>query len=193
MSKRDSAEAVRVACPQSAHRGRSAGHSRRLPWSRLTPGSFKKPGKIRHTAVADMAHDGSMCRSSESPIERIKSGLADLPAWLTRVDDADLGDPLVDVRDLINRLEAVLPEPMRRFEKSGAYKADGALDLVAWLRWKCGLSGGAAAERVGIARQLENLPRTREAFVRGDVGYQQVAAIARTADHIGADAVRRGE
>src|SRR5207253_2761795 len=66
-------------------------------------------------------------------------------------------------------------------------------DLAAWLRWKCGLSGGAAAERVRIARQMENLPRTQQAFVRGDVGYQQVAAIARTADHIGVDAVRRGE
>ena len=140
-----------------------------------------------------MAHDGSMCRSSESPIERIKSGLADLPAWLAGIDDAGLGEPLVDGRGLINRLEAVLAEPMRRFEKSGAYRADGALDLVAWLRWKCGLSGGAAAERVGIARQMENLPRTQQAFARGDVGYQQVAAIARTADHIGVDAVRRGE
>ena len=76
-----------------------------------------------------------MCRSSESPIERIKSGLADLPAWLAGIDDAGLGEPLVDGRGLINRLEAVLAEPMRRFEKSGAYRADGALDLVAWLRW----------------------------------------------------------
>jgi len=140
-----------------------------------------------------MAHDGSMCRSSESPIERIKSGLADLPAWLARVDDAELGEPLVDGRTLINRLEAMLAEPMRRFEKSGAYRADGALDLVAWLRWRCGLSGGAAAERVGMARQLESLPRTQQAFARGDVGYQHVVAIARTADHVGVDAVRRDE
>ncbi|TMG18722.1 MAG: DUF222 domain-containing protein, partial [Chloroflexi bacterium] len=62
--------------------------------------------------------------------------------------------------------------------------------VVAWLKWRCKLSGGAAAERVGIARQLEQLPKTGEAFARGDVGYQHVAMIARTADHLGAGAVR---
>jgi len=64
---------------------------------------------------------------------------------------------------------------------------------VAWLRSKCKLSGGAAAERVGIARQLQHLPQTSKAFATGELGYQHVAVLARTAEHVGAGAVRKAE
>jgi hypothetical protein len=82
---------------------------------------------------------------------------------------------------------------LRRFDESGEYKADGAVSLVDWLRWKAKLSGGAAMERVTIARQLEQLPQTREAFASGDVGYQHVALLARTAEKVGAAAVQGEE
>src|SRR3989475_5110247 len=65
--------------------------------------------------------------------------------------------------------------------------------MVPWLRWKRRLSGGAAAERVGIARQLDHLPKTEEAFARGELTYQHVAVMARTAEHVGAAAVRKAE
>lgn len=82
---------------------------------------------------------------------------------------------------------------VRRFDKSGEYAADGALGIVAWLRWKCKLSGGTAAERVTIGRQLEELPETQKAFAGGNLGYQHVAALARTAEHLGAAVVRKTE
>src|SRR2546430_9816493 len=106
----------------------------------------------------------------------------------------DLGEGLIQIREAgIDPLEAVFADGLRRFDDSGEYAADGALSVVAWLKWRCKLSGGAAAERVGIARQLEQLPKTGEAFARGDVGYQHVAMIARTAEHLGAGAVRKAE
>ncbi|HZC79894.1 MAG TPA: DUF222 domain-containing protein, partial [Ktedonobacterales bacterium] len=80
-----------------------------------------------------------------------------------------------------------------RYDKSGEYRADGSLSLTEWLRWRCKLTGGAAAERVEIARQLEQLPRTEAAFARGDVGYQHVATIARAAENVGVTAVRKEE
>jgi len=46
---------------------------------------------------------------------------------------------------------------------------------------------------VGIARQLQQLPQTERAFARGEVGYQQVAVLARTAEHVGSAAVRKEE
>ncbi len=113
------------------------------------------------------------------------------------VRDADgetLGDALIQIRETgIDPLEAVFASGVRRFDQSGEYKADGALSLTAWLRWKCKLSGGAAMERVEIARQLEKLPRTGAAFANGDVGYQHVAILARTAEHVGTAAVRKEE
>jgi len=113
--------------------------------------------------------------------------------WIRGVDDRTLGESLISIREGIDRLEAVFADGLRRFDRSGEYAADGALSVVAWLRWKCKLSGGAAAERVGIARQLEQLPQTEQAFAQGAVGYQQVAVMARTAEHVGAAAVRKDE
>src|SRR5437879_10384932 len=128
-----------------------------------------------------------------TPLARIKATLDDLPRWLSGLDDVSLGEPLIEIREVIDRLESVFATGVRRFDKSGEYKADGALSLTAWLRWKCKLSGGAAMERVEIARQLEKLPQTQAAFASGDVGYQHVAVLARAAEHVGATAVRKEE
>src|SRR5205814_3081862 len=128
-----------------------------------------------------------------TPLARIKAALDELPRWLSGLDDVSLGEPLIEIREVIDRSESLFAAGVRRFDKSGEYKADGALSLTAWLRWKCKLSGGAAMERVEIARQLEKLPQTGAAFASGDVGYQHVAVLARTAEHVGAAAVRKEE
>ena len=130
---------------------------------------------------------------SETPLARIRAALDDLPGWLSTLEGSSLGEPLIEIRAVIDRSEAVFADSVRRFDKSGEYKADGALSLTAWLRWKCKLSGGAAQERVEIARQLEKLPQTAAAFAHGDLGFQHVAVLARTAEHVGAAAVRKEE
>jgi hypothetical protein len=128
-----------------------------------------------------------------SPVAQLKALIGRLPAWIREVDDTDLGEELVEIRESVVQLEAVFAGGLRRFDKSGEYKADGAVSLVDWLRWKAKLSGGAAMERVTIARQLEQLPQTRQAFASGDVGYQHVALLARTAEKVGAAAVQEEE
>ncbi|HEV3095640.1 MAG TPA: hypothetical protein VG104_10270, partial [Candidatus Dormibacteraeota bacterium] len=79
--------------------------------------------------------------------------------WFGRAGEDELGEGLIKIREAgIDPLEAVFTTGLRRFDKSGEYAADGALGIVAWLKWKCKLSGGAAAERVEVGRQLEHLP-----------------------------------
>ena len=134
-----------------------------------------------------------MCRSSETPLERITSGLRDLPLWLADQPAGQLGEVIIKGREIIDRTEAATAEATRRFEKSGAYKADGFLGMVPWLRVNGKLSGGAAAERVEVARQLQELPRTEEALTRGEIGYQHAVAMARAAEHVGAAQVRKAE
>jgi hypothetical protein len=130
-------------------------------------------------------------------LERAETQLGDAighyATCLGAVEGTRLGESLIRIRESTDRLEATFADGLRRFDKSGEYAADGALSIVAWLRWKCRLSGGAAAERVAIARQLDKLPGTEAAFSRGDLGYQHVAAIARTAENVGAAAVRKEE
>src|SRR5881275_1104911 len=133
-------------------------------------------------------------RRLEAAIQSLKTSVQAVSACVRDADGETLGDALIQIREAgIDPLEAVFATGVRRFDKSGEYKADGALSLTAWLRWKCKLSGGAAMERVEIARQLEKLPQTEAAFANGDVGYQHVAVLARAAEHVGAAAVRKEE
>jgi len=130
----------------------------------------------------------------EAALETMRSGVRAFAAWVEQADDESLGEGLIQIRESgIDPLEAVFANGVRRFDKSGEYAADGALSLIAWLKWKCKLSGAAAAERVEIARQLDKLPKTEAAFASGDLGYEHVALMARAAQHVGAAAVRQAE
>src|SRR4030081_3557178 len=130
----------------------------------------------------------------DAALEMMRTGVQAMSVWVGQANDAALGEGLIQIRESgIDPLEAVFASGVRRFDKSGEYAADGALSLIAWLKWKCKLSGGAAAERVEIARQLEKLPKTEAAFASGDLGYEHVALMARAAGHVGAAAVRKAE
>ena len=133
-------------------------------------------------------------RRFEAAVETVRAGVQAMSAWVREADGEALGAALIQIREAgIDPLEAVFAEGVRRFDQSGEYRAEGALSIVEWLRSSCNLSGGAAAERVGIARQLAKLPGTEAAFASGQVGYQHVAVIARAAEHVGVAAVRKEE
>jgi hypothetical protein len=132
--------------------------------------------------------------ASGPPVAKLKAAVDEWSAWIRKADGEALAEGLIQTREAgIDPLEAAFATGVRRFDKSGEYKADGALSLTAWLRWKCKLSFGAAMERVEIARQLEKLPQTEAALASGDLGFQHVAILARTAEHVGAAAVCKDE
>jgi len=145
-----------------------------------------------------MAGSGSVialrqCQANAAA-EQLKAAVKRVLASAQEAEGAELGYLLVLIREAgIDPLEAAFATGVRRFDKSGEYAADGALNVTAWLKWKCKLSGGAAAERVEIGKQLERLPKTEEAFAHGQLGYQHVALLARTAENLGAAAVRGEE
>src|SRR5438876_609803 len=144
-------------------------------------------------AVAEVFRS-SQDRHFDAAVEKLRMAVQAMAAWVDDAEAEGLGEALIQIREVgIDPLEAVFATGLRRFDKSGEYKAEGALSLTAWLRWKCKLSGGAALERVEVARQLEKLPETTAAFANGDVGFQHVAVLARTAEHVGAAAVRKEE
>lgn len=134
-----------------------------------------------------------MCQSRETPLELIDQGLRALPDWAAHQPADQQGELIVRCRKAIDRLEAAFAEATRRFEKSGGYKADGALGMVPWLQTNAKLAGNDAAQHVKVARQLEELPRTEEALARGDIGYGHALAMAVTAEHVGSAAVRSAE
>jgi hypothetical protein len=123
----------------------------------------------------------------------MRRAMKDFPAWLARQRDEDLGPIVIELREFVARTEGFSAEVVRRFEKSGAWAQDGALSIVDWLKSNGKLSGGAAMERVSMARQLEKLPETAQAFQRGDLGYQHVAILTRTAEKVGTGALKKEE
>jgi uncharacterized protein DUF222/HNH endonuclease len=125
---------------------------------------------------------------------RLRGATDHMQTLVAEAEGAVLGEALIQIREAgIDPLEAVFADGLRRFDKSEEYAADGATGAVAWLRWKCRLSAGAAAERLTVARQVDPLPKTEQAFSRGELSYQHVAVLARTAEHVGVDAVRKAE
>jgi hypothetical protein len=141
-------------------------------------------------------HDASMAATGDRLTRaqvRLTAAIDEWGAALRDVNGTELGHGLIQSREATNRIEAVFADGLRRFDQSGEYRSDGAIDVIGWLRSRCHLSGGAAVERVGIARQLEQLPQTKQAFASGELAYHHVAVMARTAEHVGAAAVRKAE
>jgi hypothetical protein len=133
-------------------------------------------------------------RRFAAAVASLRASVQGIAACVREADGDELGEALIQIREAgIDPLEAVFATGVRRFDKSGEYQADGAVTVTEWLRWKCKLSGGAAAERVEIARLLEQLPKTEAAFASGAVGYQHAVVMARAAEHVGAAAVRKEE
>ena len=96
--------------------------------------------------MAAMAASGARDESGISEVfaaaDNLQNAVARMRAALGRAQGTALGEGLIKIREAgIDALEAVFAEGLRRFDQSGEYAADGALDLVAWLRWKCRLSG----------------------------------------------------
>jgi hypothetical protein len=135
----------------------------------------------------------SSCEDWDTQVQQLDDSIDGIEALMRDVEGGELGGRLIQVRERVDRFESIFAGGLRSFDRSGEYAADGALNVTAWLRWKCKLTAGAAAERVSIAHQMEKLPKFEEAFARGEIGYQHMAVITRSAEHVGAAAVRKEE
>jgi hypothetical protein len=132
-------------------------------------------------------------RSLDGPVAELRAIIGALDAEIGDLPSVELGDHLVEIKRAIDRLEAVFAHGLRRVDRAGDLARDGALTSAAWLRHACRFSGAAAAQRVDLARRLEELPETDAALSAGAISLQHAALVARTAGEIGAEQVRRAE
>jgi hypothetical protein len=102
-----------------------------------------------------------------------------------RVPIRELGDRLIAFRTLIDRQEAAFTRWLACFDRRQGYRGDGSTSSVAWLRTRCGLSGGGAAARVEVARHLPAIEGAADLFAKGAVGLDSAAVLARTSVEIG--------
>lgn len=84
-------------------------------------------------------------------------------------------------QQLIERLCALRADAVAAVEAEGAWRADGASSVQAWVREALGLPGGEAGLLVRTARALHaELPLTRAGLWAGRLSWAQAATLART-------------
>jgi hypothetical protein len=104
-----------------------------------------------------------------------------------------LGDRLQDLFTLRNRLDAAISRHVAAFDRTQGFAAFNAYSSASWLRSTARLSPNAASEQVRVARQLDQLPDTAQAFAAGDVGWQHCQVITRTLEGASPEVAREAE
>ena len=99
-----------------------------------------------------------------------------------QLNGAQLGQAITLLSAQINAENHRLLRLIAEFDRCGGWRSDGTMRSCAhWLVAHCGITLGAAREKVRVARQLEVLPEVNEAFAEGYLSYSKVRAITRVA------------
>ncbi|HVL04275.1 MAG TPA: DUF222 domain-containing protein [Acidimicrobiales bacterium] len=124
--------------------------------------------------------------------------LNDLTSVVDQVCDTDPavlcdGDSIQELHRCLARLEAATTRASAAFESGGEWQADGARSASAWLARRCGLPSSTARRRMRLGRTLRHLPVAEAAWLAGELGEAQVAALARARTPATQEAMERDE
>ena len=92
-----------------------------------------------------------------------------------------LEDGITELSAHIHAATYRLLEMIREYDECKGWSQPGLRSCAHWLNWKCGISLGAAREKVRVAHALENLPLITKAFREGRVSFSKVRAVTRVA------------
>ena len=81
----------------------------------------------------------------------------------------------------INAATAQFLALLAEFDRREGWAQHGVASCAHWLNWQCGISAGAAREKVRVARALISLPKIAQAFGEGRLSYSKVRAVTRVA------------
>jgi hypothetical protein len=70
---------------------------------------------------------------------------------------------------------------LEEFHRRGGHVGVGIKSCAHWLNWRCGISLGAAREKVRVALALPGLPSIAQAFSTGELSFSKVRAMTRVA------------
>ena len=99
------------------------------------------------------------------------------------------GAQIIELSARIDELSLQRARSVSRFDSERGYESYGLPNTVAFLKSRCNLSVSAALELMNVARRLHELPAVEAATVQGQIGFQQAAVIAESAERIGAEAL----
>ena len=111
-------------------------------------------------------------------IEHMFDSVANVEVAVEKLLASECAHDVARLRRVIERLECAWLASVREAERSGEWQADGFVSTAAWLRAQCNLTPAAARSSVRLARTLESLPVTSEAFAAGEISRTHVEVIA---------------
>ncbi len=99
---------------------------------------------------------------------------------------ADLSDDDLEARVLgyaaqIAALTGKFLQYLAEFDARGAWAGPGMGSCAQWLSWRAGMNRRTAQEHVRVARALQDLPKTREHLLAGELSFSKVRALTRVA------------
>jgi hypothetical protein len=101
------------------------------------------------------------------------------------VSGADLGQRLTQLAFAADVINLEFAKVAAAFAETDEYDEQGFDSPISWIKANCHLPGGAAADRVCVGEQLDNLGASRMALGLGEIGFAHFALIARTAAKVG--------
>jgi hypothetical protein len=107
--------------------------------------------------------------------------------------DTELAALVVEVRTLVDAVDACWVLLLGEFDRRRLWQADGARSAGAWLRRECRMVHPATTWALTAGRALAELPATREAFRAGSISFEHVRAIAPAVTPQRLDLVRRAD
>ena len=97
----------------------------------------------------------------------------------TSVTTEDLEESITRLAANINAATFQHLMMIAEFDNRNGWGHEGTRSCAHWLNWRCGISIGAAREKLRVAHALQHLPQTREAFASGQLSYSKARAITR--------------
>jgi hypothetical protein len=104
---------------------------------------------------------------------------------VSEMSPAELAETVIKLAYAADMISVELSRAAAAFAQTDEWERQGFDSPIQWIKANCHLSGGAAADRVCVGEQLENLSQSRTALGMGEIGFQHFASIARTAAKIG--------
>ena len=93
-----------------------------------------------------------------------------------------LRERLLQRRRVIDLQEIAFAREAAEFAAGDAWDEDGSVSAIDWLRFRCHMNAGAAANAIAVGEVLERLPESHQAVVDGEIGFAHLATMARTAE-----------
>jgi hypothetical protein len=116
-----------------------------------------------------------------TPLEELRQAIRKYQA--REVDPRE--DDLQSLRAGMDGLESEFSAMAERAHRRGDHLVSGAVSAATWISRMCNLSVTAAADRLRVGKQMEELPKVAAALSTGEIGYQSASLLCHLRDWLG--------